>query len=220
MLQPGYFFKTRTTRKKKKRKTRYISLNNKIKQVVNRSKELKFKINTISSTVPVSGTSEIIYCSGIAEGDSEVARDGKVIYVHNMLLTLRITADTDATADSTYRIMIFRMKHNVKGVLPTVIEILEADFVWEHPQHDNRGDYQVIYDRWGIVPVATTTGDSHARLVSFKKYFKNPKKVTYDGAGSLIADAEAGHFFLMLMSDKVTGQQLTWNGEFTLNFKE
>ncbi len=196
-----------------------ISMNQKIRNVINNTKEAKYKNTTINTNGPVAGTGEVVYLTGIQEGTSELQRDGQEVFIHGVKITLRITQDITPTVDTVYRVLLIRAKHNVEGVLPTVTEILETDSVWDHNQIDSRGDYQILFDKLRILHVDVTSNQK-VNVFKYNRRFRRPLKMSFDGAGTGIADAEKGHFFLVLIVDQVLNSQPQFNGEIRFEFKE
>ena len=177
------------------------TFNSRVKRVINRNKERKLRDIGLITSAPVAGTGLITYISGIPTGNTDVDRDANEILITGLEMNLRVMNDADVVASATYRVILFRANKNVEGVLPTILELLESDEVFEHTQHDSRSDFTIIYDKLGTINAAVTAADRNAHILRYKKFWK-PKKATYANTSSGIAGAEKGHYFLLYLTDQ------------------
>ena len=194
------------------------TFNSRVKKVINRGKEKKIKDTQIGPTsTPVDGTSTIAALNLIAQGDDFDERDGEEIRITKIEMRMHIFNSASAVADTIYRVIVLRANRNVDGVMPSVEAIIETDEVDTHQNRLNRGDYTFLYDKWGILPVATTSGDIHRRILKFSKTFKKPKLATYDVAGATIGAVEKGGLFVILMNDQATNKP-TYEANFRVTY--
>ncbi len=205
-------------RRSVRRRRAVPSFNKRVKRIINRGKEKKYHDVTIATSVPISGTSHVASLSLIADGDTDLTRDGEEVRIASIEGCVSVINDADVTADTIYRFIIYRANINIEGVAPAVAEILQSDNVLSLVHRDTKGDYTIYLDKWGIIQPATTTADTHRKIFRFKRIFKTPKLLTFDGSTSAIDDAEKGHWFAILMSNQTTGNQPTWASEIRLRF--
>jgi len=118
----------------RRRSRRRQTFTSKVRKIVDRHKEKKYANLSFTTTIPVAGSSEVIFLTGIAEGDTELKRDGQETYLHSIHIRIRIASDTDAITATVYRILLVRASHNIEGILPTVNEILESDTINDFPK--------------------------------------------------------------------------------------
>ncbi len=199
-------------------------LTSKVKSIVNGMAEAKFVDWPVNITTPILGTSIIHFMTGTSEGDSQVQREGEKIYLTSINLIGRVTSDPDMNiaGDTGCRLILFRANTNVNGVLPAVTDILESDDTVSLKNHEIKGDFSVYMDKRFIIrsPLVTNANATASYNLSYYKRFKSPKMITYDGAGAVIANAEKGHWFLLMMSDCVQNQSPTWTINIRLRFKD
>ncbi len=181
-----------------------------VKKIINRSKELKFVETDTSTNTPIGGTGLVILISGIAEGDTSLTRDGEVAEIASIELKVKLQGDADAIAGSENRIILVRAVKNIEGVLPSIDEVLATDSTFSFPDQDSRGDFKIYLDR--TVLQQSPNVATHTRISYFEYYkrFKTPLKITFDGANATIADAERGHWFIILLTNVGTGLQPTF----------
>lgn len=195
------------------------TFNSKVKRVINRNKERKLRDFGLATTTPIAGTSLVSLISGIPTGNTDVDRDGNEILITGLEMNLRVMNDADVVASATYRVIIFRANKNIEGAVPGILELLEVDEVFEHTQHDTRSDFTIIYDKIGTINAAVTAADRNAHILRYKKFWK-PKKCTYANTSGAVAGAEKGQYFVVMMTDQVSGLQPTFTSKFRIHFKE
>jgi len=204
---------------RRRRRGKKQTLTSKIKSVVNNQAATKYCNIATSTASPVAGTSVVVPISLVSVGDTDVTREGMTINVRSVQLRGSITIDVDETSDTFCRMLLFRAHQNIEGVLPTVTEILMSDDLNSLRQIDNKGDYKVYMDKRFLVKV-TDTNVTHRILLDYYKKFDKTMKTYFDGDGELIADAEKGHWFMILMTASTTGNTPSWAINSRITFKD
>lgn len=205
---------------KRKKKTRRATVSaGYIRKVVRGMSETKHLDLGIAGTTPVGGTSQIVQLTNIDQGDTESTRDGDRVILKSFSMKGHIITDPDATNDTICRIIIFQTRNNIKGTAPVVTDVLATDNVSAIRSWDDRKDIRVYYDKRFIIPMAysgaldATPDIQKWTLVEYYKKYKRGMKVTYDGTGGGSADAEWGHFWIILMTNQGAGFQPLWTLE-------
>lgn len=212
----------RTPRRRRYRPRRRYGRNY-IRRVVRSMEETKYLDTTISSSTPISGTGEVYYINGSAEGNGSDEREGEKVRNVSIHIQGSLEGNTEATTDTVIRMMLVYAKRNVQGSAPGISEILEADNVNSLINQDVKGDYQVLWNKRLTLPMRAleTSNIIPKRLVKYyKRWGKKPKLTTFDGATAAIGDLEKGGLFLYLMTDMATGQQPTFHLRVRVGFKE
>jgi len=191
-----------------------------VKQIINRGKELKFANTAFGTSAPVSGTGLVTFLTGIAEGDDELTRDGQLCQVVSIKIQLQIQGDTDAVAGTLTRLILFRAQKNVEGVIPTIGELLTADSVLAHANVNNRQDFRIYWDKMVTFQGPKLAGNLPLVHLSYYKKFKTPLKLSYDGGTTGIGDAERGHWFLAILTNRAAAQQPTTTAEIRIRFSD
>ncbi len=192
----------------------------KVRRIIDKYKEPKLIDVDIFTSTPIVGTSLIIYLSGIALGDDEELRDGNLIHITGYDLHMNITTDVNAVVDTVCRVVLFCVKKNQEGGLPTVTEILEADTTEAHRQHDGVRDYRILFDNRFLIKLPGFSGTQSLKLLDRKKVFKVPLKTTYDGDTATITDCERNGIFILLMTNQASTFQPTFDGNLRIKFKD
>ncbi len=200
-------------------------LTSKVKSIVNGMAESKFVDWPVNISTPVQGTSVIHFMSGTSEGDSQVQREGEKIFLTsiNLLGSVHSDPDQNAIGDTLCRLILFRANTNVNGVIPTVAELLETDDVDSLKNHEIKGDFSVFMDKRFVIhnTLATVSATASCKYnLRYYKRFKSPKMITYEGAGAVIANAEKGHWFLVMMTDAQANKTPAWSLNIRLRFKD
>lgn len=224
----GYGFGRKLRRiwrgKPKKRRRRKTTDASYIRKVVRGMSETKHYDLGISGTTPISGTSQVVQLTNIDQGDTEASRDGDRVILKSFSLKGHMINDPDCTNDTICRIIIFQTRNNIKGTAPVVTDVLATDNVSSLRSWDDRKDIRVYFDKRFMIPMAYSGALDASpdiqkwQLVEYYKKFKKGLKVTYDGTGGGAADAEWGHFWIILMTNQGTGFQPLWTLECRMCF--
>ncbi len=191
----------------------------KVKQIISGQSETKYLDQTVSSSTPISGTSEILNITLVAQGDTEITRDGDEIYINSLECSGYLTADADETIDTTARLIIFRQVTNCEGTAPIIGDLLESDNIIALRNMDNRGEYKVYMDRF-IILKHFDIGSQPRSRIKYYKNFKSPLKCSFDGTGAGIANAEKGHLFIALITGSANTFQPVWDFNIRVKFKD
>lgn len=194
----------------------------KVRSVLADSAERKYRDFGTTTTTPVSGTSEVIYMTDIDEGVGATGRTGDTIYITGIQIRASVAGNSGVTSDTIGRILLVRGNKNVEGSIAVVSHILASDNVTALSNPDNKGDYTVYWNKRFILPMrdAAASAVTPVKLIDYYKKFKKPMKCHYDGTGGGISDAEAGHWFLVLMTNKAAASQPSWTYQCRVSFKE
>ncbi len=197
---------------------------NKVKRIISQQDESKFLDTTLAAdTAPISGTSVIAGLILIGTGDTVNNREGNSIKLTS--IELKYLVQNDATAndiDTTCRIIIFRAKKNIQGVLPIVTELLSTDVITSLRSTTGASDitdFKVYMDKTFVLERKTTSTQQVTRTGKFYKSLGG-LKCTFDGNASGIATAEEGHLFLLRMTTKGATFQPLWSLNIRVRFKE
>jgi len=193
-----------------------------VKRILRESGEMKYHDVIISNTTAVAGTSFLQHLTDIDEGDGNDERTAESIFIHSIRIYGSIQGDADALLDTSCRMVLFRANENLEGAAPAITDVLTADDINAIGQIDNRGDFTTFLNARSILPVRdSTTGSIIPRgHIEYFKKLKKPYKCHYDGTGAGIADAERGHWFLLLMTNQANTYQPGWEMRIRIRYKE
>ncbi len=193
-----------------------------VKRIVSKQHESKFIDVGISTSSPVAGTSVLQLLSGVAQGDTNLLRDGEIIEIQSVQVRGKVRLNAAAAASllpRIFRVVLFQARHNIEGVIPVVTDVLATDSAISLKQIDNRGEYKVL---WSVLASHPTPGIStQATDFVIDKYykFKKPIRATYDGTDALIASMERNHLFLIMMTESAANLPL-FNFSVRIVFKD
>ncbi len=112
-----------------------------IKKLINVEK--KFANNTI--TTAGSTTATIAHLSTVAQGDTQLTRDGLSIKPQYLQVRALLTAHSSA-GNSTFRFMVVRDNQQVADTNPTVLQVLEAQSPQSMRSMEDIGRFNILYD--------------------------------------------------------------------------
>ncbi len=189
----------------------------KVQRIISQTDEAKFVDTfTDADATPVAGTSVILPLSLVAGGTSDTTRIGDQIKLISVEMKYFIQDETDGnTNDTLARIIIFRAKKNLNGVLPAVTDLLSTDSITslrETSGGSDMSDFKVYLDKTFVIQRKY----SQAQQAIVKgKFFKSlgGLKCTYKGEAASIVVAEEGQLFLLRM----TQQPITFSPEWTVS---
>ncbi len=211
----------RPFRKNRSKTTR--NFREKVKRIISKSDESKFVDTNINSdTVPVVGTSIITPLSLIPEGAGSNRRIGDQVKLTSIEMKYTLNDDVSTTdIDTLIRIIIFRAKKNVNGVLPTVLDLLTTDALDSLRATEggsDMSDFKVYLDKSTVLKKVEAAWSTTIK----GKFFKSlgGLKCTFTGSGGAITDAEEGNLFILRMTNRVDTFQPAWNMHIRVRFKE
>lgn len=149
----------------------------------------------------------ILYLSNMAQGDTEITRNGNSILPKG--LTVRFHCQRNTSATQTALRLLCVVDRECDSTEPTLTEVLAVADIQSFRNRDMKGRFGVLYDKTIIL-------DSQRpdRLLSFHKDFNQPQKIPnpkrkwfhiyYDGATAAITDMRKNNIFLFALSDEET----------------
>ncbi len=217
-----YVRNRRPKRRARRRHYRRRSFRSRVRNVIKNRSEKKYHDLTINTSTPVAGTSSIIHLTDIDEGTDNLTRESDTIYINSIQITGSVIGDANVASDTWVRIILFRANDNVQGAFPIITDILMADSIDGLNQIDNRGDFTTYWNKNFLLPMrdAEASAVRPLHIMKYFKKFKKGKRVHYDGTGAGIADAEKGHWFLILMNSKASTFQPEYNLNLRVKFTE
>lgn len=181
-----------------KRRKRCKTFRCQVKDIVNGMSEPKYINTPLAISTAVANTGSISLLSGIAEGTTELERVGQVVALKSIQIRGEMVSDPDATSDTHYKVDLVRANTNIEGVIPTLAEIFETVEIYGLPNIDTKGDYSIFPVAEGVLKAPDIASQVRVMPINYSKYFKTPRKMTYDGATAAIGDCEKGHWFLVI----------------------
>jgi len=221
--------KSRFTRKRERFRGRLRSktsrkFKEKVKRIISAQDESKFIDTDISAdTVPIAGTSTITTLSIVAEGTNPNQRLGMAIKLTSIEMKYLVQTDgTSQAIDTVARIIIFRAKKNVQGVLPTVAELLISDTVTALRASlggSDMSDFKVYMDKLFVI---TKPASIVQEAIKVGKFYKSlgGLKCTFDSVSGDVSATEEGHLYLLRMTNQANTFQPIWSVDIRVRYKE
>lgn len=205
-----------------RRKRRKVStrLKKVIKSQILKSTELKRNdLNLAAYSVPIGGVSTTHYLTAIATGDSDDNREGTKIKIISVQLRGTITNEDQTGANDTVcRLILYRARETVKGVIPGVTEVLDVDSIMSLRDFRVQQEYKVLWDKTFQF---NSSSDGIAQTKSFRKFISiGGLNCNYDGDTNTIADALTGGIFMILMTNMPDTAQPEWYVNTRVTFKD
>lgn len=150
-------------------------------------------VNTSASSQPTT-TGAITFLSGIAEGNSNVTRDGEQVKITSIHWKAVMTQH--ASASLTFARVIIFIDNSQDGTPPTVANLLTTDSATGHRNIAFKNRFAVLYDK------VISMGDKTVRNFEFFK--KLNMKATYSSSLATNAAATGNHLFIYLYSSEPT----------------
>nr|UOF78862.1 capsid protein [Cressdnaviricota sp.] len=172
-----------------------------VASIVNSEKKY---FDTALSIAPDSATANITCLTNMAQGDTNITRNGNTI----ALKSLELRGQIFQPVVETNRIMLVRDNDNLGGSAPTITDILESNSVAALRNKNTPKRFTVLYDK----TISGTNNMIMNKKIKYYKKFKmmkdskgNPTrsvKLMFDGPNA--ADYTRGHIFLVVMGDVAT----------------
>ncbi len=177
---------------------RALSLAKYVKGLVN----VEFKeVNTQRTATALSTSIAISHVSGIAQGDTKIARGGNKVRFKSLHWRGFITMNASATT-TMVRLMIILDKQ-VNGAVFTIGDLLEdataGDAIISPRDIDNQNRFTVLSDK-----TYKLTDNGGNQLVQFNVYKKINLPVRYDGTTANVGDLTSNGLFLVSFSNEAT----------------
>jgi len=212
-------YKKRISVRKDVRARHIARFKQRVKNIIRSTDESRYINNNIGDATPVLGTGTITLLSGVGIGSGDTYRNGAEVKITSIEGRCFIQQDaTPVGSESCFRMILVRAKINLKGVAPAITDILDSEDIWSLRNVDGQSDYKVYLDKtWTL-----NQNLANQTLVKPYHFYKRlgGLKATFDGDGATIASAEAGHWFLIRMSDDTADNNPYWNIELRTRFKE
>jgi hypothetical protein len=162
----------------------------------------EFKHSDSSANSSISSTAGLVLMSGIAQGDSNVTRDGNSVKITGFYGDL--TAAMNASATTTrLRTVIFVDMRN-QGVAPTASDVIDtASTVQGLPNVDAQpGRFAILFDQVNTMVLASDSRTIHFRF-DLTKELRN-LHLTYSGTGATVASISGPAIYMLLLSTEST----------------
>ncbi len=158
----------------------------------------EFKSIDIAASGTVSTTAGFVLLNGTAPGDDFDTRDGRVIRMKSIQITLTYFINSNATL-TFIRILVFIDKQPNEAT-PTITQLLDTSSIVSFRNLDFRKRFIILKD-----DIVAMTIQGANRLGSWKYYKQIDAKTQYDAdTTGTIADITTNAIFLMLVSSEGT----------------
>lgn len=217
----SFHMKRGRTYRGKRRYRRKLATVATVKRMINSNEERKFvdTLTVSTSLQPSTTAGTITYISGTTEGDGEDNRDGRECRLHTIQMRGTVLDDPTSTKDTLYRVVIVRKNGATGGTLPAVDDIFDSALdVSTMPLVTAKPEYKIIYDKTMRGVKNSTIGHRWQKSLQYYKKWKTARVLNYIGAGSTIAAAGKGHFFLITLSNQGAADAPTINVNVRLSF--
>lgn len=184
--------------------------------------ELKKLDTSYGASTPIAGTGDVQLISGIAVGDTDITRDGNFITVKSIELFGQVEGDPNVTEDTVALLDVFRT-YNTRGTNPAITNALyESESVVALRDFDHIKEHQLLYSKRMVLPMRALAASIviPKRTFYFKKNFKNPIPVRYDGITAVVADCTLNHFYVVMRTDQANTFQPAWTWAARLTFTD
>lgn len=157
------------------------------------------------------GTPYILGLTQMAQGDTNITRNGNTIALKSLQATLQLKFDP-LIADEVIRVVIFRDNDNNSGTAPTVSDIYENPDVLSLRNKNTPKRFTILYDK-----TYTSNTSNTMKIINYYKKFPMQKdakgnptrsvKAYFDGTAA--TDSTRGHIYLYVMGNIPTGTTLS-----------
>ncbi len=153
-----------------------------VKRIVNASREKKHHDEAIAST-EINTTGAIVDLLTVAQGDSDLTRDGDQLYLTNFSLKYYVNREANATGFDIVRVLLFQWKPRDDEDVPTLAKVISTSVPpMGHYGMDNKGRFKILYDKIHALGDADGALSSITRNVSISKALL--KKVQFNAAST------------------------------------
>lgn len=167
-----------------------------LKRLVN--VEIKKLDGDIYSGASVTNTGSVTQLTAVAQGDTDLTRNGNSIKPLSLLMKGEIQMSTSAS-NSVVRVMVFKDTQQVADTSPSVGDVLDGSFtnLYLAPlNNETVGRFKVIYDKLFRLNIQ---GKSSAIINVYKKLYGH---VRFNGSAS--TDIQKGGIYLLVVGDEPT----------------
>lgn len=178
-----------------------------IRGMINCEKKFNDQSNILMNK-PCSTLGSMTLLTAMAQGDGDFQRNGNSVLLKSLLLRVRLSANSNASApiNQSIRMIIFQDR-NVSNTTPVISDIIESGNVGTEravlsPLSTKlNGRVKIIRDKLFRL---VKDQDSNERI--YKDYIKVHTHLKYIGTGATQADVSGGHFYMILFGDNDTYQ--------------
>lgn len=175
-----------------------IFLNKKLNRLAQKVKlqapELKYYDNESSGAVLT--TASVTKLSNMAQGDTEVTREGKEVVARSLHCRGYITQHASASWTNVRCMIVLDREYD--GADPGITDILDSSYAYSYLNMSKAGRFQVLWDKTFLL--SSGIKDS----VQFKINKKLRHKVKYQGTDGTAASLESGQLLFIRFSDEAT----------------
>ncbi len=179
-----------------------------VKKLVNVEK----KFINIPFTASASTTASVTHLTALAQGDTELTREGVSVKPQYLQLRIALTAHSSA-GNSEYRLLVVRDKQQIADTTPGILDVLEVQTIESMRNHLTAERFNILWDySWNT---GNGGGDSIHKIL--KKNINLSGHLKYNGAAS--TDIQKGGIFLLYFSNQATNVVLV-NGQSRIMFTD
>ncbi len=186
--------KARRARRRRPRRIRRPMTTGRVKRIIDA--ELKVNDLSVEGVAIPSVTGSIIQISNVAQGDSNMQRNGNWIKPITWMGTITLQGNPLADADtiSLFRIGCVVWKEN-QNLNPVTIAQIMQETTDPHQQYniENKGQFKILWSRTGIL---SNQNRNPQFLKVFRFYLRPSMKVLFDDA-----DSKNNHLFIFAYTD-------------------
>ncbi len=168
-----------------------------LKRLIN----VEFKFHDVQLTsVAISITPGIVQLSNIAQGDTDVTRDGSQLKVLSIQLAYQIIAHASSTR-TFVRVLLVKDKQTNQAIYEAsdlLSDVTTQDSIVSPYNRDNRRRFTVLYDK------VHTFSEGGSQLVKFGRKFRQDQMLRYDATVGDITDLTQSSYSLMTISNEST----------------
>ncbi len=157
---------------------------------------VEFKFRDIESSTAVSTTATSNLLSGIAQGDTDITRDGSSCKIVSLGIRGNITINASAVA-SEVRLLIVLDKQTNQATF-AIGDLLATANTIGFRNLDNNTRFRVLWDQ------RFNLSDQGPKIVKFQKFMKLQIKQKFDGTGATVADLTQNSIHIFKISTEAT----------------
>ncbi len=194
----------KTTYRRRNVGTRYnFTYGNVVDKVIKDVAKLKGLINTefkqkdTTATATVDNVADIILLNGLAKGDDFDDRDGRVVRIKSIQVSLLY--EINASASLTHVRVMLVLDKQPNEITMVITDLLDSSGLQTFRNLDQRKRFWII---WNQVVTMSITGMQGGTLNFYKKF--NLKTIYDDSDAGTIADISTNAIYLVLLSNEPT----------------
>jgi len=154
-------------------------------------------LNWNSAAVNTSGWVNSL--AAIAQGDTNITRNGNSILVKDLYIYAKFEIDADSVQNSQVRFIVFEDTQQVADTNPAVADVLDSASYISMLNTNSAGRFKIISNDM----ITLTPADGGSSVKIYKKYFKFPRMhIRYNGTGT--GDIQKGGLYVLAISNEGT----------------